>query len=195
MRTSQQALARAIPACSPCVQTGPVLVQRPPTTPQRLLKTDANHPASDQRSRGSAFFRHADADSPRLKLPPVPTTPLQLDDHQRARGPPVNLYRAEGPYLAPVLATIPCAEGAIGRVTTSPSDLSEGNLTTVETRASHHRRRKRTQAQQRALFNSPALRQWRRPGQTDGFPPCVRQLQYEKDAETIYGSAPLPLRH
>jgi len=116
---------------------------------------------------------------------PAPvTTPVKHE------APPVNLYKPKDPYFGTVLGNYSLlAEGAIGRVNHITFDLSEGNLHYVEgqsigiipdgvdSNGKPNKLRLYSIASTRHGDNLEA--------KTVSL--CVRQLQYEKDGETIYG--------
>ena len=103
---------------------------------------------------------------------------------------PVNLYKPKSPYLGTVTGNYSLlAEGAIGRVNHITFDLSEGNLHYVEgqsigiipegedAKGKPHKLR---------LYSIASTRHGDDfAGSTVSL--CVRQLQYEKDGETING--------
>ncbi|MCP9840288.1 ferredoxin-NADP reductase [Synechococcus sp. J7-Johnson] len=116
---------------------------------------------------------------------PAPvTTPVK---HEAV---PVNLYKPKDPYIGTVLGNYSLlAEGAIGRVNHITFDLSEGNLHYVEgqsigiipdgvdSNGKPNKLRLYSIASTRHGDNLEA--------KTVSL--CVRQLQYEKDGETING--------
>jgi ferredoxin--NADP+ reductase len=103
---------------------------------------------------------------------------------------PVNLYKPKDPYIGTVLGNYSLlAEGAIGRVNHITFDLSEGNLHYVEGQSigiipdgvdangKPHKLRLYSIASTRHGDNL----------EDKTVSLCVRQLQYEKDGETING--------
>ncbi len=116
---------------------------------------------------------------------PAPvTTPVK---HEAV---PVNLYKPKDPYVGTVLGNYSLlAEGAIGRVNHITFDLSEGNLHYVEGQSigiipdgtdangKPHKLR---------LYSIASTRHGDNLEDTT-VSLCVRQLQYEKDGETING--------
>ncbi|NQV09777.1 MAG: ferredoxin-NADP reductase [Cyanobacteria bacterium] len=132
------------------------------------------------------------ADSPEAEASaPVPTTPSPTVTTTSAHEPPpVNLYKPKAPYLGTVLGNDPLVgEGAIGRVNHITFDLSEGNLHYVEGQSIGiipDGEDANGKPNKLRLYSIASTRHG------DGLEDktvslCVRQLQYEKDGETIYG--------
>ena len=119
--------------------------------------------------------------------PPAPAVTSTTPSHE---APPVNLYKPKDPYVGTVLGNYSLlAEGAIGRVNHITFDLSEGNLHYVEgqsigiipdgTDANGKPNKLR-------LYSIASTRHGD-DVEDKTVSLCVRQLQYEKDGETIYG--------
>jgi ferredoxin--NADP+ reductase len=119
--------------------------------------------------------------------PPAPAVTSTPPSHE---APPVNLYKPKDPYVGTVLGNYSLlAEGAIGRVNHITFDLSEGNLHYVEgqsigiipdgTDANGKPNKLR-------LYSIASTRHGD-DVEDKTVSLCVRQLQYEKDGETIYG--------
>ena len=118
---------------------------------------------------------------------PAPTPVTPPSSHASV---PVNLYKPKEPYLGTVLGNYSLlSEGAIGRVNHITFDLSEGNLHYVEGQSigiipdgedangKPHKLRLYSIASTRHGDNL----------EDKTVSLCVRQLQYEKDGETING--------
>jgi ferredoxin--NADP+ reductase len=125
---------------------------------------------------------------------PAPTAandaPAPVTTPVKHEAPPVNLYKPKDPYVGTVLGNYSLlAEGAIGRVNHITLDLSEGNLHYVEGQSigiipdgvdSNGKPNKLR------LYSIASTRHGDNlEDKTVSL--CVRQLQYEKDGETIYG--------
>ena len=121
-------------------------------------------------------------------IAPVTTTAAKEPGKHEAV--PVNLYKPKDPYVGTVLGNYSLlAEGAIGRVNHITFDLSEGNLHYVEGQSigiipdgsdangKPHKLRLYSIASTRHGDNL----------EDKTVSLCVRQLQYEKDGETING--------
>ena len=121
-------------------------------------------------------------------IAPVTTTAAKEPGKHEAV--PVNLYKPKDPYVGTVLGNYSLlAEGAIGRVNHITFDLSEGKLHYVEgqsigiipdgtdTNGKPHKLRLYSIASTRHGDNL----------EDKTVSLCVRQLQYEKDGETING--------
>ena len=125
---------------------------------------------------------------------PAPTAanaaPAPVTTPVKHEAPPVNLYKPKDPYVGTVLGNYSLlSEGAIGRVNHITFDLSEGNLHYVEGQSigiipdgvdangKPHKLRLYSIASTRHGDNL----------EDKTVSLCVRQLQYEKDGETING--------
>jgi len=134
----------------------------------------------------------ADSQTPSAAAPIAPPSPAPAPVTPPASHPsvPVNLYKPKEPYLGTVLDNYSLLdEGAIGRVNHITFDLSEGNLHYVEGQSigiipdgqdangKPHKLRLYSIASSRHGDNL----------EDKTVSLCVRQLQYEKDGETING--------
>ena len=145
--------------------------------------------------QGGRLLSVTPADQASASTPaPAPTAandaPAPVTTPVKHEAPPVNLYKPKDPYVGTVLGNYSLlAEGAIGRVNHITFDLSEGNLHYVEgqsigiipdgvdSNGKPNKLRLYSIASTRHGDNLEA--------KTVSL--CVRQLQYEKDGETIYG--------
>lgn len=121
---------------------------------------------------------------------PAPSKPPSVSTSPAHEAVPVNLYKPKEPYVGTVLDNYSLlADGAIGRVNHITFDLSEGNLHYVEGQSigiipdgedangKPHKLRLYSIASTRHGDNL----------EDKTVSLCVRQLQYEKDGETILG--------
>jgi ferredoxin--NADP+ reductase len=121
---------------------------------------------------------------------PAPVPAPAMTSAPSHAAPPVNLYKPKDPYLGTVLGNDSLlADGAIGRVNHITFDLSEGNLHYVEGQSigiipdgvdangKPHKLRLYSIASSRHGDNL----------EDKTVSLCVRQLQYEKEGETIFG--------
>jgi len=121
--------------------------------------------------------------------PPANPAPAMTSAPSHA-APPVNLYKPKDPYVGTVLGNYSLlADGAIGRVNHITFDLSEGNLHYVEGQSigiipdgvdANGKPNKLR------LYSIASTRHGDNlEDKTVSL--CVRQLQYEKDGDTIFG--------
>jgi ferredoxin--NADP+ reductase len=132
----------------------------------------------------------ADTQTPSAAAPIAPPSRAPVTPPASHASVPVNLYKPKEPYLGTVLDNYSLLdEGAIGRVNHITFDLSEGNLHYVEGQSigiipdgqdangKPHKLRLYSIASSRHGDNL----------EDKTVSLCVRQLQYEKDGETING--------
>lgn len=142
---------------------------------------------ADQAPTSSPDPGPSDSVAPPAIAPVTTTAAKEPGKHEAV---PVNLYKPKDPYVGTVLGNYSLlAEGAIGRVNHITFDLSEGNLHYVEGQSigiipdgtdangKPHKLRLYSIASTRHGDNL----------EDKTVSLCVRQLQYEKDGETING--------